>query len=109
MNADIRDAVAVAVRTGPRRALDKIREVSGRTALIAVLCACTFTVTVSMGVKKSAVQLSAAQTPRTPADRRPDLSRCPDTIPLWDCIRHADYLEEKQWLKDDTHARCRSS
>ncbi len=29
-------------------------------------------------------------------DWRPDISKCPDDVELWDCIRHAKYRSEDQ-------------
>ena len=94
MNVDVRDAVATAIRTGPRRALDKVREVSGRAALVAIVVACVFTVGVSTLVKKGAVQITDEPVSKRPTDWRPPIKDCPDDVVLWDCIRHAMYRED---------------
>lgn len=55
------------------------------------------TLLASSGLIVHTLHKAAAQPVEPPAearDYRPDISKCPDDVALWDCIRHAMYAED---------------
>ncbi len=70
-----------------------VREVTGLQALSALVVA----VALTAGALRILEREPVTPVPRsgTPQDWRPDISKCPDDVKLWDCIKNANYLEEK--------------